>query len=55
MAKQLIIKDPSSDKTYTLEFTRKSVETMEKQGFIAADVERWRRTALLPPMWSASL
>ena len=53
MAKQLIIKDPSSDKTYTLEFTRKSVETMEKQGFIAADVERKPMT-LLPTLFAGA-
>lgn len=53
MAKQLIIKDPSSDKTYTLEFTRKSVETMEKQGFVAADVERKPMT-LLPTLFAGA-
>ena len=26
------------DKEYTLEFTRKSVETMEKQGFVASNI-----------------
>ena len=40
MAKQLIITDPTSGVTYTLEYTRKTVEMMEKQGFIAADVEK---------------
>ena len=39
MAKQLTITDPTSGVTYTLEYTRKTVEMMEKQGFIAADVE----------------
>ena len=28
-----------NDKEYTLEFTRKSVEQMEKQGFIATEIE----------------
>ena len=27
------------DKEYTLEFTRKSVETMERQGFVADDIK----------------
>ena len=42
MAKQLTINDPTTGVTYTLEYTRKTVEA-------------WRRTALLLPMWSASL
>ena len=52
MAKQLTITDPSSGVTYTLEYTRKTVEMMERQGFIAADVEkkpmtlRWRTQTL---------
>ena len=33
MAKTLTIKDPVSGENYTLEYTRKSVEIMEKQGF----------------------
>lgn len=40
MAKQLTINDPVSGVTYTLEYTRKSVEMMEKSGFVAADIER---------------
>ena len=39
MAKQLTINDPTTGVTYTLEYTRKTVEAM----------------ASLPPMWSASL
>lgn len=31
---------------YTLEFTRKSIETMEKQGFSVADIERKPMTTL---------
>ena len=36
MGKQL--KFTYQDKEYCLEFTRKSVETMERQGFIASDI-----------------
>lgn len=32
MAKTLTIKDPVSGESYTLEYTRKTVEIMEKQG-----------------------
>ena len=46
MAKQMTIKDPSSGVTYTLEFTRKSVQMMEKQGFVAEEVERKPMTYL---------
>lgn len=37
MSKQL--KFTYQDKEYCLEYTRKSVETMEKRGFVAADIE----------------
>lgn len=40
MAKQLTINDPTTGVTYTLEYTRKSVETMEKSGFVAEEVGR---------------
>ena len=40
MAKTLTIKDPVSGENYTLEYTRKSVEIMEKQGFVAEEVDR---------------
>lgn len=46
MAKQLTINDPVTGVTYTLEYTRKSVETMEKQGFSIADVESKPMTTL---------
>jgi hypothetical protein len=36
MAKQ--IRFEHDGKEYTLEFTRKSIETMERQGFIASDI-----------------
>ena len=40
MAKQLTINDPVTGVTYTLEYTRKSVETMERNGFVADDIQR---------------
>lgn len=46
MAKTLTIKDPVSGESYTLEYTRKTVEIMEKQGFIADDVDRKPMTML---------
>lgn len=36
MAKQ--IRFERDGKEYTLEFTRKSIETMERQGFVASDI-----------------
>jgi hypothetical protein len=36
MAKQIRFEHDS--KEYTLEFTRKSIETMERQGFVASDI-----------------
>ena len=53
MAKQLTITDPSSGVTYTLEYTRKTVEMMEKQGFIASDVEK-KPVTLLPVLFSGA-
>lgn len=53
MAKQLTITDPTSGVTYTLEYTRKTVEMMEKQGFIAADVEKKPMT-LLPALFAGA-
>ena len=44
MNKQL--KFTYEDKDYCLEFTRKSVETMEKQGFVASDIEDKPMTVL---------
>ena len=38
MAKTLTIHDPVTDKTYILEFTRKTVAQLERQGFIAEEV-----------------
>ena len=44
MNKQL--KFTYQDKDYCLEFTRKSVETMERSGFVAADIETKPMTVL---------
>lgn len=53
MAKQLTINDPVSSVTYTLEFTRKTIELMEKNGFVAADMERKPMT-LLPALFAGA-
>lgn len=53
MAKQLTINDPVSGVTYTLEFTRKTIELMEKSGFVAADMERKPMT-LLPALFAGA-
>ena len=53
MAKQLTINDPTTGVTYTLEYTRKTVEAMEKNGFVAADVERKPMT-LLPALFAGA-
>ena len=44
MNKQL--KFTYQDKDYCLEFTRKSVETMEKNGFVATDIQNKPMTVL---------
>ncbi len=53
MAKQLTINDPVSGVTYTLEFTRKTIELMEKNGFVAADMEGKPMT-LLPALFAGA-
>lgn len=53
MAKQLTFNDPTTGVTYTLEYTRKTVEAMEKNGFVAADVERKPMT-LLPALFAGA-
>lgn len=53
MAKQLIINDPVSGVTYTLEYTRKTVEMMEKSGFVAADMDRKPMT-MLPALFAGA-
>lgn len=44
MAKQLSI--TYQDRHYCLEYTRKSVETMEKNGFVASDIQSKPMTTL---------
>ena len=44
MAKQL--RFTYQDKEYCLEYTRKSVETMERNGFVAADIQNKPMTTL---------
>ena len=53
MAKQLTITDPTSGVTYTLEYTRKTVEMMERQGFVADDVVKKPMT-LLPTLFAGA-
>ena len=53
MAKQLTITDPTSGVTYTLEYTRKTVEMMERQGFVADDVVKKPMT-LLPALFAGA-
>ena len=53
MAKTLTIKDPVSGESYALEYTRKTVEIMEKQGFIADDVDRKPMT-MLPALFAGA-
>lgn len=43
-AKQIIL--THEGKKYTLEFSRKSIETMERQGFVAADISTKPMTTL---------
>ena len=53
MAKQLTITDPTSGVTYTLEYTRKTVEIMERPGFVADDVVKKPMT-LLPTLFAGA-
>ena len=53
MAKQLTINDPTTGVTYTLEYTRKTVEMMEKNGFVADDVQRKPMT-MLPALFAGA-
>ena len=53
MAKQMIISNPTSGDTYTLEFTRKTVKLMEQQGFIAEDVNKKPMT-MLPALFAGA-
>lgn len=53
MAKQIKITDPADGMTYTLEYNRKSVETLERQGFVAEDVQR-KPVTLLPVLFAGA-
>ena len=41
------------DKEYVLEFTRKSVEAMEKKGFVASDIET-KPVTILPALFAGA-
>lgn len=51
MGKQLCFKH--KDKEYCLEYTRRSVEMMEKKGFVAADVET-KPMSTLPALFAGA-
>lgn len=51
MNKQL--KFTYQDKDYCLEFTRKSVETMERSGFVASDIET-KPVTVLPALFKGA-
>lgn len=51
MSKQLCFK--YGDKEYCLEYTRRSVELMEKKGFVAADVET-KPMSTLPALFAGA-
>lgn len=51
MAKQ--IKFEFEGKEYTLEFTRKSIETMERQGFIASEITE-KPVSTLPALFAGA-
>ena len=51
MAKQL--RFTYQNKEYVLEYTRKSVETMEKKGFVASDIES-KPVTVLPALFAGA-
>lgn len=53
MAKQLTVKDPTTGKVYTLEFTRDTVAQMEKGGFVAQELGE-KSMLMLPMLWSGA-
>lgn len=53
MAKTLTITDSNTGVTYTLEYTRKTVETMEKQGFNLSKVDEQPMT-MLPALFAGA-
>jgi hypothetical protein len=46
MGKQLTIKDSVTDKTYTLEYNRRSIQALEAKGLIITDIEEKPATML---------
>lgn len=46
MGKSITITDKISGKAYTLEFNRKSVEAMERQGFVVSEITNKPMTVL---------
>ena len=53
MAKTMTITDPETKKTYTLEYTRKTVERMERMGFVAEDVTK-KPMSMLPTLFAGA-
>ena len=53
MAKTMTIRDPHDGAEYTLEFTRRSVELMEKSGFAAQDLER-KPMSMIPTLFAGA-
>lgn len=51
MAKTITISD--GEKTYTLEFTRNTVASMERQGFVAEDVSK-KPVSMLPTLFAGA-
>lgn len=51
MAKQITFE--SEGKEYTLEFTRRSIETLEKQGFVASDIAE-KPVSTLPALFAGA-
>lgn len=51
MAKRIVFEFEGQE--YTLEFTRKSIETMERQGFVASDIVEKPMTTL-PSLFSGA-
>ena len=51
MSKQL--RFTYKDREYVLEYTRRSVETMEKKGFVAADIET-KPVTVLPALFAGA-
>lgn len=47
------IHDPVADRVYTLEFTRKSIEVMEKQGFVVEEVAK-KPVTYLPTLFAGA-